>query len=163
MSIFLKIRRIKASKRKSEEFATLSLYFPRKNNAKQLVYAFIICEIHLVENLKANLLIRNNIMSLEGFVINVKRKKALINSCKVTISIDTRQRGQFLAKKLLTSQEIVILPNSKAIISLFPLLLPNNRDFMFHPATQPSLTLFIHIVDYQTSKVFIKKVSNESF
>ncbi len=49
------------------------------------------------------------------------------------------------------------------MISLFLLPLPNDRDFLFHSATQPSLTLFTYIVDHQTSKVPIKNASNESF
>lgn len=89
----LKVRGIGASKHKSGEFTALCLYFPEKNNAGQLVYASLTCEIHLVEDLRANLLIGNNIMSLKGFVIDVKGKKALIGSCKVTIPIDARQRG----------------------------------------------------------------------
>lgn len=92
MSTLLKVKGIRTFKHKLREFATLSLYFPRKNNAKQLVYIFLICKIHLVEDLRVNLLIRNNIMSPEGFVINVKGKKALMGSYKVTIPIDVRQR-----------------------------------------------------------------------
>ncbi len=162
MSTPLKVRGIGASKYKSGEFGALSLYFPGKNNARQLVYAFLTCEIHLVEDLRANLLIGNNIMSSEGFVIDIKEKKALISSCKVTIPINARQRGQFLARKLLTNQEIVVPPNSKAKISLLPLHLPDDRNFLFHLATQLSLTLFTYIVDHRTSKVLVKNASNKS-
>lgn len=135
MSTPLKVRRIRASKHESREFAALSLYFPGKNNTGQLVYASLTCEIHLVEDLKANLLIGNDIMSSEGFVIDVKGKSALIGSCGVTVPIDARQRGQFLTRKLLTSQETVFPPQSEAMVLLVPLPLPNDRDFLFHPAT----------------------------
>lgn len=84
---------IRASKYKSEEFATLSLYFPRRNNAGQLVYAFLICEIHLIKDLRMNLLIDNDIIFLESFVMDVKGKSILIRSCKVTVLIDVRQKG----------------------------------------------------------------------
>lgn len=40
--------------------------------------------------------------------------------------------------------------------------MPDDHDFLFHPATQPSLTLFTHIVDHRTSKVLIRNASNES-
>ncbi len=98
-------------------------------------------------------------MSPEGFFIE---KKALIGSCKVTIPIDARKRGQFRARKLLTSQETIVLPNSEVMISLFPLSLPDDYDFLFHPATQPTLTLFTHIVDHRTSKVLVRNAPNES-
>lgn len=93
MSIPLKIRGIRASKHKSEEFAIFSLYFLEKNNTGQLVYASLTCKIHLVKDLGANLLIENNIMSSKDVFIDVKRKKTLIGSCKITISINARQQG----------------------------------------------------------------------
>ena len=162
MSTPLKVRGIRASKHESGEFAALSLYFPGKNNTGQLVYASITCEINLVKGLKTNLLIGNNIMSPEGFLIDVKAKSALIGSCGVTIPIDVRQRGQFLTRKLLASRETVLPPHSEAMVSLVPLPLPDDRDFLFHPATQPNLTLFTHIVEHQTSKVLVRNASNKT-
>lgn len=49
MSTLLKIKSIDTFKHESVEFAALSLYFPGKNNAVQLVYAALKYEIHLVE------------------------------------------------------------------------------------------------------------------
>ena len=88
----LKVRGRGASKHKSGEFTALSLYFPGRNDAGQQVYASLTCEIHLVEGLSANLLIGNDIMSPEDFVIDVKKKSVLIGSCGVTVPIDARQR-----------------------------------------------------------------------
>lgn len=110
MSTPLKVRGIGTSKYKSEEFAALSLYFPGKDGAGKLVYASVRCEIHLVEDLKANLLIGNDIMSPENFVIDIEKRTTLIKSCGVTIPISARQRGQFPTKKLLTSEVSVVPP-----------------------------------------------------
>lgn len=109
MFILLKVRGIGAFKHKSKEFAPLLLYFLGKNNTRQLVYASLICKIQLIKDLKANLLIGNNIMSLKGFVIDIKERNVLIESCEVTVIIDTRQKRQFLIRKLLASQETVFL------------------------------------------------------
>ena len=135
MSTPLKIRGIVSSKHESGEFATLSLYFPGKNNAGQQVYAFLTCKIHLVKGLRANLLIGNDIISPEDFIIDVKKRSVLIGSCGVTVSIDSRQRGQFLIRRLLSSQEMVVPPRSEAMVSLVPLPLPDDRHFLFYPAT----------------------------
>ena len=95
-------------------------------------------------------------MSPEGFIIDVKKRSVLIGSCGVTVPIDARQRGQFLTRRLLSSQETVVPPRSKAIVSFVPLPLPDNRDFLFHPNTQANLTLFTHLVDHKTSKVLVR-------
>lgn len=61
MSTSLKVRGIGTSKHEFAKFAALLLYFPGKNNARHLVYVALNCEIHLVKELQANLLINNNI------------------------------------------------------------------------------------------------------
>ena len=39
--------------------------------------------------------------------------------------------------------------------------LPDNRDFFFHPAVQPNLTLLTHIIDHQTSRVLIRNAFDQ--
>lgn len=161
MSTPLKVRGIGASKHESPEFATLFLYFPRKNNVGDLVYALLQYEIHLVEGLRANLLIGNDIMSSEVMVINLEKKTALIGACRVTINVNAKQWGQFLAKRLLTSQESVIFPCSKAMILLVKLPLLNNRDFLFHPTPQANLTFYSYIMDYKTTKILVRNAFDQ--
>ena len=160
MSNPLKVRGIGASKHKSSEFAALSLYFLAKNAVGDLVYAALWYEIHLVEGLRANFLVGNNIMSPKAIVINLGKKTAIIGTCGVSIDVNASQRGQFLARKLLTNQDSVIPPCSKAMISLEKLPLPDNRDFFFHPAPQADLTLYSHIMDYETFKILVKNASD---
>ena len=90
MSTPLKVRSIVASKHESSEFAVLSLYFPGKNNVGDLVYALLQYEIYLVEGLRANLLIGNNIISSEAMIINLGKKTALIDTYGVTININAK-------------------------------------------------------------------------
>lgn len=101
-------------------------------------------------------------MFLESFIIDVKKRSALIESCEMTVPIDERQREQFLTRKLLASQKTMISPHSEAMVSLVLLLLSNNCDFLFHPATQTNLILFTCIVDHQILKVLVRNISNET-
>lgn len=101
-------------------------------------------------------------MSPKGSIINVKERNTLIRSCGVTIPINVRQKEQLLTRKLLASQEIVISPYLEAIVSLVLLPLLDNCEFLFHLTTQANLTLFMHIVNHQTSKVLVKNVSNKT-
>lgn len=96
MSTSLKVKRIRALRYKSEEFAALFLYFPEKDGVGKLVYALLRCEIHLVEGLRANLLIKNDIMLSENFVINIKKKTTLIGSCVVIVlSVQNKEGNSF--------------------------------------------------------------------
>lgn len=160
MSTPLKVRGIGASKHESAQFAELSLFLPGENNKGQKVYASFKCELHLVEGLRANMLIGNNILAPENFVLNIRLGHAVVGSCGVKIIINARQRGQFLRRKLLAENDGVVSPRSEAMIPILPVPLPDNRDFLFHPATQTNLTLYTHIVDHETSKVLVRNTSN---
>lgn len=158
--IFLKVRGIRVSKLESAEFAILFLYFLGKDSTGRLVYTLIRCEIHLVKELHTNLLISNNILSQESFIIDIGRKNTLIWSCAVTISINTKQWGQFFSRKLLASQKSVISPHSKAMILFVKVLLPNNHNFLFYPTIKVNLTLYTYICNYKTSKILSGNIFN---
>ena len=54
----------------------------------------ILREIHLVDNLKAHMLIGNDIVGPEGIVLDVSKSKAFIGSCNATANISCRQHGK---------------------------------------------------------------------
>lgn len=132
MSTHLKFRGKEASKYKSVQFAQLFLFFSGKNNKEQKVYTSIRCELYLVEGLRANILMGNNILAPESFVLNVGLGHSLMESCRVKITFRAIQRSQFLRKKLLTEKNKFVPPRSKAMIPLLPELLSDDRDFLFH-------------------------------
>lgn len=133
MSTSLKVRGIGTSKHKSAQFAEVSLFLSEESDKGQRVYASIRCELYLVEGLRANILIGNSILAPESFVLNVALGHALVESCKVKITIRARQRGQFLKKRLLAEKDGVIPPRSETMVPLLPVPLPDDRDFLFHP------------------------------
>lgn len=113
-----------------------------------------------MEGLCANLLISNDIIFPKSMIINLGKKTALIGACRVTIDMNAKQRGQFLASKLLTSHDSIISPRSEAMISFVKLLFPDDRDFLFHPTPKANLTLYFYIMDYKTSKVLVRNASD---
>lgn len=46
------------------------------------------------------------------------------------------------------------------MISLVKLLLPDDRDFLFHSAIQANLILYSHIIDYETLKILVRNASD---
>ena len=160
MSTPLKVRGIGTSKHESAQFAEVSLFLPGESNEGQRVYASIRCELHLVEGLRANILIGNNILAPESFVLNIGLGHALIGSCGVKITIKAKQRGQFLKKRLLAEKDGVVPPRSETMVPLLPVPLPDDRDFLFHPTTQPNLTLFAHIMHHDTRKILVRNTSD---
>lgn len=160
MSIPLKIRGIGTSKHKSAQFVEVSLFLPGESNKGQKVYISVRCKLHLVEGLRANILIGNNILALKSFVLNIGLGHVLIESCRVKITIKARQKSQFLKKRLLAEKDKVIPPRFETMVPLLLVFLPDDRDFLFHPTAQPSLTLFAHIMHHDTKKILVRNTFN---
>ena len=160
MSTPLKVREIGASKHKSAQFAELSLFLPGEDNERQKVYAFIKCEVHLVEGLRANILVGNDILAPESFMLNVRLGHALVGSCGVKIAIRARQKSQFPRKRLLPKKDELVPPRSEAVVPVLPVPLLDDRDFLFHPTAQANLTLFAHIIHHDTKKVLVRNISD---
>ena len=92
MSTPLKIRGIGASKHEFTQFTKLSLFFPREKDKGQKVYSSFKCELHLVEGFRANMLIGNDILAPENFVLNIGLGHVVVGSCGVKITINARQK-----------------------------------------------------------------------
>ena len=72
-----------------DKYMLILMYFLdlKRNNNKALIY--IVREIYLINDLKVNLLMRNNIMKSEKIMLNVSKNEARINSCNIIIKIIT--------------------------------------------------------------------------
>lgn len=93
-------------------------------------------------------------------MLNVALGHILVRSCSIRITIRAKQRGQFLKKRLFARNDVVIPPYSETMVPLLLVPLSNDRDFLFYPTAQPNLTLFAHIIHYNTSKVLVRNTSN---
>lgn len=92
------------------------LYFPDIDSTNHPAYAHIHRELSLVDGLKANLLVDNNILATERVVIDLANKSAIISSCQMTISAAARPRGSLVQKKVLVDRSLTILPESEALV-----------------------------------------------
>lgn len=163
MSTPLKIKGIGGSKHKSAQFAKLSFFFLGENDKRQKVYASLSYELYLVEGFRANILIENNILVPKGFIFDLKLGHASVGSCGVKIIVRARQRSQFLRRKLFAETNSVVSLRSEAIVLFYPISLPDNKDFLFYPVAQVNLTIFAHLVDYETTKVLVRNTSDRAF
>lgn len=93
MAVLLKVGDIGAFKYESDEFCLITIYFLGVDKHKQPEYTCIHHDMHLVDGLKANMLIRNNIIVPESIMIDLVNSIAFISSWNVRIAIIARQRG----------------------------------------------------------------------
>lgn len=109
-SIPLKVRGIEVLRHKFAQFAVLSLFFPGEDDEKRKIYASIKCELHLLKCLSAKILIGNNNLAPESFVLNIGLSYAIVGSCSVKITIKARQKDQFWRRKIHAKNDRVVSP-----------------------------------------------------
>ena len=75
----------------TNEYVLILIYLPevKKNGNKALTC--VTREIHLINNLKANLLMGNNIIGSEKIVLDISKNEVSIDSCDIIIAISTHQ------------------------------------------------------------------------
>ena len=88
-------------------------------------------ELHIVDNLRVKILIKNNIIKFKKIVINVINKKARIKNYNITINIIARSRDEFIRRKIYIKVSIFVSSHSEIILLIKKINLSNDRDFLF--------------------------------
>ena len=80
ISSYLRVKELDSTMHNIDEYMLILIYLSglKRDDNKALTY--IIREIHLVSNLKANLLMRNNIIRSEKIMLDVSKSEVRISS-----------------------------------------------------------------------------------
>ena len=83
------IKSLKSIMHNIDKYVLISIYISTVKDNIKILYR-IYKEIHLINNLKAYMLLNNNIINLEKIMLNVSQNKTYIDNCEVTIIIINR-------------------------------------------------------------------------
>ena len=119
-------------------------------------------EIHLVNNLKINMFIDNDVIVSEDVVLDLIKKQTFIDSCDVTIVFDVRSRVNHAQQRSIHVKKTIVLSSRNQMtifIHHFVDELLVNRDFLFE-SDESNFILYVHIVDVDIKVVLIINDSN---
>jgi hypothetical protein len=119
--------------------------------------------MHLIENLKANMLINNDILESEKIIIDVQQKRITIGNCEsMIIEIKIHQRKLFVRRNVIS--QIVNVISSEAYVKISYKIkdLLSNRDFLFESFSEVSISIYAHVIDVQTTDVIVRNESAKS-
>ena len=143
------------------EFIVMDLYLPGVlDNDNDAALARIQAEVHLTDDLKANMLIGTDVLTPHGFVLDCASQTATIASCQnVKISARSIVKPHSQIKRTVKSRSALTLaPHSVTNIPVSYHALPDDRDFLFEPELTKDLGqaggVFAHVVD--ASMTFVR-------
>lgn len=119
------------------------------------VYASISYKLHLIDRLKANILISNNVLYTKSFAINFFTSSIFLYSWGLKIDINTRQYSKIMRWKTLANSSTIVPPQSVALIAFQHIKLPDSHDFFFHLFSQQHFLLYSYLFDHTNTKIFV--------
>lgn len=155
MSSPIPVRGLSSTVHQSNQYARVDIHLPETNGQT----AVISREAHIVEDLKAKMLVGMDILAPEGITMNLPRKIAVIGSCgniEIPLTITTKPANQ-VQHIILFKRRITIPPRSNLAVAVIPPELPQGRDFRFEPdCRQSDAAVYAHIVDHAMTEVHVR-------
>ncbi len=161
MTSFLTIRDIESNIHEIKKYVNFSIYLLNEEDSNKMMK--IHREMHLIKNLKANMLIDNDILESKEIIINVQEKKTIIRNCQnLIIDVKIHQRESFVRRNVVNQFAIVISSESYVKILYKMKDLFSNRDFLFESFSEVSMLIYAHVIDVRIIDVIVRNESAKS-
>ena len=162
MISFLKIRELNINRHETWKYVICDIRLSNIIKNDKLVVAFFRREIHLMNNLKINMLINNDIIDFEDFDINMIKKQTIIESIDVIISLKIRSFKSAVQKSIHLKKIIVVSSHAAMIVVVHHVDLSVTRNFLFESNDDFNLIMYAHFIDVDIKCVLIRNDKNVS-
>ena len=152
---------LRTNKHLTDKYAIILIYFKEKNQQKNEVRAMTIKKIHLINDLKINILLENNIFDFELFDIFMSTNTTYIESCKITISINITTTHRFFQSKFVHFTKIkIVSSNFERFISIHKIV-TFNRNYLFESFDSTNFSIYAHLIDDKINFILIRNNSDK--
>ena len=170
MIIIISIQKINKNVIKSDEFIIIKITFEEVNNKEHSIKNVITAKLHVINDFNVNLLIKNDVLISKNMIVDLSRRKLVINNCEnLKISIKVKTRKNFHIKRIIRAKQAYIIMFNEIIeISVIwrDRNLSNNRDLLFKSNCFHYLNhendSYVSIVDVILNKILIKNIIETS-
>ena len=162
MATKIPIRGLGSKIHHSDEFAILTFYMEGVLPDGTRAFAQITREIHIVDDLKAGLLIGADILTPERMVIDFATQNIRIGSCRdLVVPMDSRARSEPVKRTVKSASRVVLPPRSTQQITVaYAGELPDDRELLFEPHCSLQLGqsggVYAHVVDASFRAVHVR-------
>ena len=148
----IQMRDIENSVLSSIEYVNLKISFVEQ--LKKSIVNKIRRQVHIVDDLKVNLLMRSDICDLKRITLDYDNERMILNNCRNMIIFMKIKSGERIKRVIRAHHTIIVFLKSITFVSIRlrkAALLFKERDFMFHSKVSSrfndSENIFSHIID----------------
>ena len=160
MITFITIRDLDIDKHIISEYVIIFMIFTKENDQENDVRVMFRREIHIMNNLKINILMKNEIMNFEKISIDFEKNTARINSCSVIVSIEVHSFNKAMFKSIHLRKTITIFLRSKISISVHHFDV-SNRNFLFEFDEILYITVYAYIINIIINAMILRNDFNK--
>ena len=155
MTSSLQVRGLGTNRHESWEYVICDIHMPGTKDDQKITSLFR-REIHLVDNLKANMLLNNDIIGFENFAIDMTKRHAMIDSIGIIISLKVRFFKLTIQRSIHFKKITIISSHAEMIVAVHHAELPATRDFLFEPDDSLNFILYAHLIDASTKSIVVR-------
>ena len=110
MIIIISIQKISENVIKSDKFIIIKKTFEKVNSKEHSIKNVIIAKLHVIDNFNINLLIENDVLISKNMIVDLNRRRLIINNCKnLEILIKIKTRKNFHVKRIIHVRQTYII------------------------------------------------------
>ena len=141
------------------EYVRVPLLLPGKSDIGEPVLAEVTVDVHLVDDLRANMLIGMDTIGPEEINIITTKRQAYVTSCNIRIPVEIKPQGARVRRAVKAKNDVLVGPGEQITIPVnYRAELPD-RDLLFKP-DKSELTLYAHIIDTSVNSILAKNESS---
>ena len=153
MTVSFTVRDFDINKHQTNEYALIFIYIKGKDESDKTIRACFRKKVHIVNDLKTNMLIDNNIMKSKNINVSSNKKTAYINNCHITVSMKIKLFEATVFKFVHLQKITIISFYLKILMKIHHLIMFNFRNFLFELNEINSLIAYVHLMN-----AFIKTI-----
>ena len=153
MTTSIVVRKFEVNKHFTDQYAVLFMYFNEKNKHDKNVRVKITKKIHLIDDLKVNILLENDVLRSKLFDICMSFDTVYIESCDVIISIKISNHKVFQSKSVHSTKVKIISTHSKRLIFIHKTD-SCDRDYLFE-STEINFPIYAYLIDVNINFILI--------
>ena len=147
MIISFIVRDLKIIKYKINEYALIFIYIYDKDDViGERIRACFIKEVHIIDDLKTNIFIDNDIDNFENIIIFISDRIAHIDNCNVTIFLKVKIIEIVVAKSVHVRKIILISSRTKISVEIHYLIV-FYRKYLFELKKIFNLIAYAHLIN----------------
>ena len=160
MITFISIRDLNVDKHMTIEYVILSMYFSDQKN-DVTIRAKITKKMHLVDNLKTNMLLNNDVIDSEKIDVNISNKSIYIDSCEITISLEIRISHVIVQISIHARKITVIFSHNELIFSMHYTIVSFDRNYLFE-SDELNFSFYVHLINSIFKHIVVRNENSQT-